>query len=363
MKCELSRPLFFDILTGMKPIKVVSTLIILFFIQSLSAFSEEVNPSSQMLQPHITFTEREHNFGDMIQGDKVSYDFSFKNEGNAPLKMGKIETSCGCTGAVAGKNELAPQESSVLHVTFNSTGRQGVFNKGIKVNSNDPSSPSVELTIHGTIRTPFQIEPQVINFGLMKLGESGEKELKIKADAYPKPLKITSIDKSSHVNVILQTDTLTREVWASVLVRFKAQMVGSSNETLVIHFEDPSMSPVTIPVIAHAQGPIRVIPPRINFISPGNSGNKAPQLPIQRIRLTATGSSSFEIVKMELDPQYFDLETETAEKGKSYEIVIHLKNDVKEKMLTRTLKIYTTDEAMNVIEIPVQVWVPTIRKS
>ena len=47
--------------------------------------------------PAITFEKVNHDFGDVIQGEKVTYNFQFHNTGGTDLLISKVSTSCGCT--------------------------------------------------------------------------------------------------------------------------------------------------------------------------------------------------------------------------------------------------------------------------
>jgi uncharacterized protein YajQ (UPF0234 family) len=83
----------------------------------------------------------------------------------------------------------------------------------------------------------------------------------------------------------------------------------------------------------------------------------------QKIQIFRTDSLNFEIIKTDLDTNLFDLQTVTNEAGKRYELAVRLKEKPGERFYNRTLKIYTTDESMKVIEIPIQVWISDIPKS
>ena len=45
----------------------------------------------------ISFENTEHDFGEITEGDKVTYNFEFKNTGDEPLVISKAQGSCGCT--------------------------------------------------------------------------------------------------------------------------------------------------------------------------------------------------------------------------------------------------------------------------
>jgi hypothetical protein len=284
----------------------------------------------------------------------------FKNEGTATLNVARVQSSCGCTAAVAGKNVLAPQESSEVEVTFNSAGRQGSFKKIVQVYSNDPLSPKVDLKVDGNILTPFTIQPMAIQFGTMNAGQILEKEIQIKLNAYENPVRISQIDKTANLEVQMKDDLIKRDVWTTLKVKLGPQLpLGYLNQSLTLRFEDSKIPPVTIRVSGRVEGAIHVSPNRVSFVVRGDLAQVIPQ----KIQIFRTDSLNFEIIKTDLDTNLFDLQTVTNEAGKRYELAVRLKEKPGERFYNRTLKIYTTDESMKVIEIPIQVWISDIPKS
>jgi hypothetical protein len=89
-----------------------------------------------------------HDFGKVPQGPQLQYNFKFRNTGAQPLKIDKVQTSCGCTGATVGdKTEYATNESGEISVTFNTQGREGKQEKTIIVYTNEITSPIKTVTI------------------------------------------------------------------------------------------------------------------------------------------------------------------------------------------------------------------------
>ena len=86
--------------------------------------------------PLIAFTETTHDFGKILQGEKVSCSFSFKNTGKTALLISNVSTSCGCTVADFPRNPILPGEGGVIKIAFNSEGKKGLQNKGIAVIAN-----------------------------------------------------------------------------------------------------------------------------------------------------------------------------------------------------------------------------------
>lgn len=106
------------------------------------------NITASMKAPKIVFQEDFHDFGKVPQGPQLQYNFEFVNKGNATLKIEKIQTSCGCTGATVGeKTEYKKNEKGEVKVTFNTQGRQGNQEKTLLVFTNDPNNEQVLLKI------------------------------------------------------------------------------------------------------------------------------------------------------------------------------------------------------------------------
>ena len=96
--------------------------------------------------PVIEFEKDIHDFGKMIQGEKVSYGFKFKNTGKSDLVISQVNTSCGCTAPKFSQEPIKPGEERVITVTFDSKGRKGIQNKSITVLSNcQPSTTVVRI--------------------------------------------------------------------------------------------------------------------------------------------------------------------------------------------------------------------------
>ena len=99
------------------------------------------------------FEKDEYNYGTIKQGDKVEYDFTFVNSGKEPLVITDAHGSCGCTVPTWPKEPIKKGEKGTIHVTFNSSGKMGMQDKTITLNSNAKSNPKV-LHIKGTVEAP-----------------------------------------------------------------------------------------------------------------------------------------------------------------------------------------------------------------
>ena len=103
----------------------------------------------------IKFEKEEHDFGTLLQGEVVSYSFHFTNEGNAPLLISEVGSSCGCTVGDYPREPIAPGKSGAIKVTYNSSGHHGFQSRYLTVLSNTIPAKTT-LRIKGQVKTPDQ---------------------------------------------------------------------------------------------------------------------------------------------------------------------------------------------------------------
>ena len=115
--------------------------------------------------PLLIADQQEHDFGEIIQGDKVQYVFRFQNAGDELLEIGQLRTSCGCTAALLSTRRVDPGTIGELEVVFESQGFRGEIQKNVTFETNDPLHQSVTFSLRGSIKVELFSEPPRVNWG------------------------------------------------------------------------------------------------------------------------------------------------------------------------------------------------------
>ena len=94
--------------------------------------------------------EKAHNFGDVARrGGDLVYEFRFTNEGDAPLVLTRVVTSCSCLKAHFHRRPVAPGETGTIRIVYEpQKSEPGVFNKVIQIYSNAEGGREV-ITVQG----------------------------------------------------------------------------------------------------------------------------------------------------------------------------------------------------------------------
>ena len=101
--------------------------------------------------PAITFEEVKYDFGSVVQGGTVDHTFKFKNTGTAPLVINNIGVSCGCTTPEWTKAPVLPGKTGTIAAHFNSTGKVGMQNKVLTIESN-AAAGSTTVALVGEVK-------------------------------------------------------------------------------------------------------------------------------------------------------------------------------------------------------------------
>lgn len=125
--------------------KAKAVVLYIFTIISLSILS-----SSSPAQPKIELVEPVWDLGRVAKGEVVDKIIKIKNAGSDRLVIKKVRSSCECIALEILKKEAEENEFVEIRAVFNTTkGLKDRFVKYIYVQSNDPNSPVIRISVRG----------------------------------------------------------------------------------------------------------------------------------------------------------------------------------------------------------------------
>ncbi|MBL7864839.1 MAG: DUF1573 domain-containing protein [Cyclobacteriaceae bacterium] len=100
----------------------------------------------------ISWEKATHDFGDIVQGEKVEHTFKFKNAGTEPLIITNVQVTCGCTTPKGWtRDPILPGESSEITIGFNSAGKYSRQEKVITVVSNAVNPEGAQIVFSANV--------------------------------------------------------------------------------------------------------------------------------------------------------------------------------------------------------------------
>ncbi len=101
--------------------------------------------------PRVVARQTTVDFGRIGDDQRVSHTFELRNEGDAPLRLPRVVSNCGCAVLTLSADAIAPGETATLEVELNPAGRSGRTLKAVSVATNDPGTPMLQFMLRAWI--------------------------------------------------------------------------------------------------------------------------------------------------------------------------------------------------------------------
>jgi hypothetical protein len=172
------------------------------------------------------------NTGNHKRGVEVIYEIAFKNVGDEDLKITAVQTSCGCSSALAGSDAVKPGEQGTIKFTFNGQG-MGVVSKTVMITTNEAggSTHNVQMTMNMT-------DPVTMNPGsIITEGKVGDEIVKTASvtNFSDKELSITEVTSNTPViKITSDKTTLQAGEVATLNIVIKIYEESAINAAIII---------------------------------------------------------------------------------------------------------------------------------
>ncbi len=157
--------------------------------------------TSAIAGPNLLFDQPVYDFGKVAQGKNIEHVFTFRNTGDAPATISKVDSSCGCTVANVSSRVLPPGARGEIKATFNSSDFGGPVSKEVYVHSNDPRRGIITLTMKGIVTEDMVVTPGQVDLGALKKGVRKDAMIKLE-NSGSKTLRILSVKTASPVATV-----------------------------------------------------------------------------------------------------------------------------------------------------------------
>lgn len=125
-------------------------------VETPSAGSPRAAPSKF---PRVVVDEPIYRFGVMAPYELKSHRFLVRNEGDAPLRLQKISTSCKCTLVQLPNEKILPGEERAVVLQWTSRQSGDTFAQTAKIKTNDPENKILQLRVVGEVRNAIAVDP------------------------------------------------------------------------------------------------------------------------------------------------------------------------------------------------------------
>ncbi len=210
--------------------KIFLTAFIHFFF-GLSLFAQKAT---------LTFSERIFDFGTIkATNGIVIHEFRFSNQGNGPLIIKDVKSSCGCTVVEWPKEPILPKKEGVIKASFDPRQQTGSVYKTIKITSNANAADLV-IALKGVV-IPTEIVEEVYkftigdlrlqtiyaSFGEVYKGSTGKYSIDVFNNSYDKPLTLSFRKLPAHIKAKVTPEVIEPQQQGSIVLFYESSVVNS----------------------------------------------------------------------------------------------------------------------------------------
>ncbi len=218
-------------------------------------------PAAEPASPKIAFERTEIAFPRVKEGQTLTAQFPFSNQGNMDLVIDSVTTSCGCTVARFDKVTNSGGKG-MIQLDLQTSGISGSYRKTAVVNTNDPANPSMNLVMTGESLSQVKVD-KGRSLELVGCPDQAPSISTNVSDADGRPLVIVAIENSlkEYLDVVAAPQPDGRSYDLTLRSRVKEPMKFSGPINLLI----PDSPMVSLYVTVDIRGPFTVQPQEIHF--------------------------------------------------------------------------------------------------
>jgi len=240
------------------------------------------------------FTERQHDFGKVVRGERPSHDFIITNTSNREVRIRAIKVSCSCTKAVADNGRIPPGGSSIINATMDTSGFQGTKAVTIYVQFERPWRAEVTLRVSCESVGKLGSEATEVDFGILPQGAVQEKRLNLDYSG-PIDWKVLDLDFGNpgfHTEV-REVSREPGKVRYELLIKLLPSIgPGTIEDTIRVHTNDPATPIVLVKPKAQVEADVVVTPAAIRL------GELAPGQTVER-KVMIKAPNPFKVVRVD----------------------------------------------------------------
>ena len=209
--------------------------------------------------PRFSCEPSTHDFGEVDPSQPRQHVFAIRNTGGSPLAIEKIHAACGCTTFQWDpRQKIPPGGVAMLPVSLSLAGRQGLQEKTIALQTNDPSNRRPVLALRATVSKRLEVDPPVLVLRRETPGGPIEGEVGVRS---PARKKLAPSEPKSQSG-LLEISTAPADAGGFTLTaRLKGELApGAHPDRVTIQTGDRDNPVLEIETLVSIAGDFAVVP-------------------------------------------------------------------------------------------------------
>ncbi|MEK6374377.1 MAG: DUF1573 domain-containing protein [Acidobacteriota bacterium] len=323
--------------------------------------------------PRLTVVEPVKDYGIVAKGAKLNWTFAIKNTGTSDLQIIAARPACGCTVAEFDK-VVKPGETGKVTAEVDTTTFNGPIAKSVTLETNDPVTPTAQLTIHATVKPYVEAYPAGFVRYVILQGDAEMQSITLYSEE-AEPFEITKVEvPGDYVKVAYTKITNDAERAPNVGTPGQAQYkvnitvggpdakVGPLAEKIRIFTNSKHQPEYPVSITGVIRPPFRVEPTVMNFGEVAPSDVAASRAIVIRSNDLKT-PERLQVTKAESSSPMITTSVKAGANKGEYEVTLQVAKNAKPGDVEGTVTIYTNDQVNPVVTVPVKATVKAAPKA
>lgn len=314
--------------------------------------------------PRLTIVEPVKDYGTVPKGEKLEWSFLVKNTGNADLQIIAAKPGCGCTVADFDK-VIKPGATGKVTAHVDTTAFSGPIAKPVTLETNDPNTPTAQLTLHAIVKPFVEAYPAgFVRYNLLQ-GDADSQSITLYSEE-DDPFEITKIEvpgdyvKATFAKIEKKEDLAPNvgkpgqnQYKVTITVGGPDAKIGPLADKIQIYTNSKHQPQYPISISGVVRPTFRVDPTGVNFGEVAPSDTAATRSILLHSNDTKT-PEKFTVTKAESSVASVMTSIKPGANKGDYEVTLQLAKDSKPGDIDGTVKIYTSDKINPVVTVPVK---------
>ncbi|HEV7486040.1 MAG TPA: DUF1573 domain-containing protein [Thermoanaerobaculia bacterium] len=321
--------------------------------------------------PRLTIVEPVKDYGTIAKGEKLDWSFLVKNTGDSDLQIIAAKPGCGCTVADFDK-VIKPGETGKVTAHVDTTAFAGPIAKTVTLETNDPTTPTSQLTIHAIVKPYVEAFPAgFVRFNLLQ-GEADTQSVMLYSEE-DEPFQVTKvelpIDPATNEPVKWVKTTFDKVAEAdkapnvgrpgqdqykvNITVGGPNANVGALAEKVHIYTNSKHQPDYFVSISGVIRPTFRVEPSMLNFgeVTPNDvSATRMVMLHSNNMK----APESFVVSKAESNVSAITTSVKPSANKGEYEVTLQIAKDAKPGDVDGAVTIYTNDKVNPIVKVPMK---------
>lgn len=280
-------------------------------------------------------------------GSRVQGAFVVQNLGTIPLDITGFASPDGCKLDPKSPRRIPPTSRADVVLLGMVPFDEGVFEKHASLETNDPITPKVTLTLRGIAKPPIEVSPKMAGFGKISAGQPRDMTITL-TNHLDEPVKMEMEKIDSDAFAFELTETRQGEEYQLKVSLKPPYDPGRRQATINLTTDLDSHPNIPIRAMAYLSPRIEIIPNKIE-LGPPNAAAETTRV----LMFANNGEKPVHVLEAKTDDPAIVVDVTDITPGKAYRIAVLMPRGYDPGSKPRVITLHTDDSQQPTVEVAV----------